>query len=338
MGTADTGIALACDVASALLATSVDGLEPVGGGRNSRVFRVRSRRGDFALKQYPAREQDPRDRLGTEVTTLRIMEGQGFSDVPRVVGAEPARGFAAFTWIDGDRVGAVGDDDIDQACAFLARVHALRLLPALPTGRLASEACLSGAEIERQLAMRVAALAGAAADAPELQAFLTERFAPAHDRLLVLARQRIEAAQLDFAAPLPQDRRSLVPADFGFHNTIRRPSGALAFIDFEYFGWDDPVKLTADVLFHPGMPLGPDQSERFRTHATRIFGNDDAFGARLDAYLPLFALRWALIVLNEFLPHRWKLRQLAGTTQSLDEIKRRQLALAHKLTAQAQAA
>ena len=338
MDMADTGIALARDVAGSLLATVVDDLEQVGGGRNSRVFRVRCQRGSFALKQYPSLEDDPRHRLQTEVEALRLMERQDFADVPRVVAADPARGFAAFTWIGGSPVGAVGERDIDQACEFLARVHALRRAPVLALDRLASEACLSGAEIERQIAARTTALAVPANETPELQVFLGREFASAGGRLVERAKRMAGDAGFGFATPLVQSRRSLVPSDFGFHNAIRRPDGSLAFIDFEYFGWDDPVKLTADVLFHPGMPLDARQRARFRTHAERSFGDDAQFEARLDAYLPLFGLRWALIVLNEFLPQRWRLRQAAGTTATWDEVKRRQLALARRLVAQAEAA
>ena len=70
---------------------------------------------------------------------------------------------------------------------------------------------------------------------------------------------------LDFITELAQEKRSLVPADFGFHNSLRQGDGSLAYVDFEYFGWDDPVKLTADILLHPGVPLGAAQRERFRS-------------------------------------------------------------------------
>ena len=43
------------------------------GGRNSRVYRVDSGGATYALKQYPPREFDPRDRLATEVGALRLM-------------------------------------------------------------------------------------------------------------------------------------------------------------------------------------------------------------------------------------------------------------------------
>ena len=142
------------------------------------------------------------------------------------------------------------------------------------------------------------------------------------------AKVKIGAADLDFADDLPQEWRSLVPSDFGFHNSLRRKDGSLAFVDFEYFGWDDPVKLTADFMLHPGSILAPQQRRRFRQAAESLYREDPTFAARLGAYLPLFALRWVLILLNEFIPERWQRRVLAGANENWSEAKATQLALA----------
>jgi hypothetical protein len=214
--------------------------------------------------------------------------------------------------------------DIDQAAAFLAALHALRHDDAAAGLPPASEACLSGREIVRQLHARLDALE--AADDPGLRAFLGGPFA---DRLAGLV--SAGNAPAGFESDLPPEWRSPVPSDFGFHNAMRQADGALAFFDFEYFGWDDPVKLTADVMLHPGTALGPSLRLRFRRAAEAVYGADPEFGARFEAYYPLFGLRWALILLNEFLPNRWRQRVAAGAAEDWAEAKRRQLAKAQDL-------
>ena len=57
--------------------------------------------------------------------------------------------------------------------------------------------------------------------------------------------------QLRFASA----HRALSPSDFGLHNALRTKDGQLRFIDFEYFGWDDPVKLVSDTAIQPGSSL-----------------------------------------------------------------------------------
>jgi hypothetical protein len=53
----------------------------------------------------------------------------------------------------------------------------------------------------------------------------------------------------------------------------------------------------------------------------------------LSVYLPLFGCRWALIMLNEFIPELWRRRTLAGDSGSWSEAKTRQLGKAREFLA-----
>ncbi len=256
------GLTQAHEVVSSLVGASAEVEHLLGGGRNSRIYRVRSDTGEYALKQYPSRVDDPRDRLSTEVGALNLMERYNVDTVPRVVGVDRKRGFVLLTWIEGTAVTEIGDLDIDAAIVFLTAIHVLRSTPWAKEQPLAAEGCLSGVEIERQIDERVERLRRIANE-PELTEFLERTFRPAFAQERANARVKIAAAGLDFASDLPQEWRSLVPSDFGFHNSLRRKDGSLAFVDFEYFGWDDPVKLTADILLHPGRTLPPPQRAAF---------------------------------------------------------------------------
>lgn len=323
----DPALAQAAEVVRSLVGGAAEVTRLTTGGRNSRIWRVSSGGRAFALKQYPPRADDPRNRLATETDALRLMERFRIDTVPRVLGIDRERGFALLSWIEGIDVTEVGDRDIDAAVSFLSAIHALRTTPWAAEQPLASEACLCGAEIVRQIEARLGRLAGLDAE-PELVEFLGKSLQP-HIALAVSeARAHAAAAGLDFNTELPQEGRSLVPADFGFHNSLRRSDGSLAFVDFEYFGWDDPVKLTADILLHPGRPLPPRQRKRFRHAAQRLYGGEPGFAERLQACLPLFGLRWVLILLNEFIPERWQRRAMAGDTAGWSEAKSRQLARA----------
>jgi hypothetical protein len=323
----DEGLAQATDIACALVGGGAAALDRiVGGGHNSRIWRVQSATGVFALKQYPPRGNDGRDRLSTEVGALRLLERHRIGTVPRVVGVDDQRGYALLSWIDGSDVADIGDDDIDAAVEFLGAVHNLRTRPCAAAQPLAAEACLSGREIQRQVEERLARLRSLSPREDALIDFLEHTFAPEFAHWLAPARELAADGGFDFDDELPRERRSLVPSDFGFHNSLRRSDGSLAFIDFEYFGWDDPMKMTADILLHPGRPLPPVQRARFRRAATGLYGGDDpTFARRLSAYLPLVACRWVLILLNEFIPELWRRRTLAGEQGSWDAAKARQL-------------
>jgi hypothetical protein len=329
----DRALDQATQVARALVGGVVEVDPLVTGGRNSRIWRVRSGERTFALKQYPSRRDDLRDRLSTEVGALRLMERFNIESVPHVLGIDRERGYALISWIDGSEVTEVGNTDINAALVFLAAIHGLRAAPWAADQPPAAEACLCGGEIERQIKERLVQLRKTAPTDLELLDFIdnyvSARFATESGN----ARRQARAAGLAFDVELPQEWRSLVPSDFGFHNSLRRPDGSLAFLDFEYFGWDDPVKLTADILLHPGRPLKAPQRKRFRQAATQLYGGDPGFANRLSAYLPLFGLRWVLILLNEFVPERWQRRVLAGEIGSWSDVKARQLAHARAFIA-----
>jgi hypothetical protein len=329
---ADPSLTHAHDVVRGLLGQPADIERLSTGGRNSRIYCVRFAGKQFALKQYPSRKDDPRNRLATEVGALKLMERYRIDTVPRVIGVDEERGFSLLSWIEGTAVADLADADLDAAAAFLAAVHDLRGTLWAKEQPFAAEACLSGAEIERQIAERLTRLQNIA-DEPGLRDFLDTAFGPAFERGAAAAKADIAAGGLDFAADLPQEWQTLVPSDFGFHNSLRCQDGSLAFVDFEYFGWDDPVKLTADILLHPGRVLTTPQRRRFRQSAGRIYRGDPLFARRLNSYMPLFGLRWVLILLNEFIPERWQRRLLAGATESWAEAKASQLTRAKQFLA-----
>jgi hypothetical protein len=329
----DAGLLQANEVARKLVGSTAKVSRLLTGGRNSRIWHVRSGSSAFALKQYPARRDDDlRDRLATETGALRLMEHYQIDTVPRVVAVDNERGFALLSWIDGRDVVEIGDGDIDAAVTFLTAIHRLRATPWAAKQPHASEACLCGTEIVHQITTRLERLTCLSGE-PDLIDFLDGSLSPAIAKTSGEARVLAAAAGLDFGAELPHEWRSLVPSDFGFHNSVRRSDGSLAFLDFEYFGWDDPVKLTADMLLHPGRTLPVAQRARFRRSAELLYGQDSSFVQRLRVYLPLFGLRWVLILLNEFIPERWRGRALAGGGESWSGIKATQLAHAKEFFA-----
>jgi hypothetical protein len=305
-------------------------LSPVGGGRNSRVYRVDTSGGVFALKRYFSLENDRRDRLDVETGALRWMASHELDMVPRVVAVEVETGSVLLSWMGGSRPNELGPADVDQAIEFFRVLERLRRTAPLRGARLASEACLSGKELERQIRKRLSDLA-VLDDEPALRVFLREEFIGAFETALDRARRVFLSSKLSFEAELRPENRSLVASDFGFHNALRDDLGRLAFVDFEYFGWDDPAKLTSDTLLHPGTPMNCQLRSRLQSAAQELYGDDPNFSARCHAFYPLFALRWALILLNEFHPERWKRRLLAGRRGRWADVKRRQLSAARAM-------
>ena len=309
------------DLVARLAGTPVRSIAPGGRGGNNRLYRVEAEDGRiFALKSYPRTEGDRRDRLGAEFAALSFLKRNGVAQVPAALARDERSGHALYEWIEGEAVGDPGPSDLDGALDFAARLHDLRHAEGAGTLAWASEACTSGGELMAQVTARLERLRQVAADHPGLGAVLEDGIVPLIHRC---------GEALAFGALEPEGR-TLSPADFGFHNAIRRADGGLVFIDFEYFGWDDPVKLAVEFPLHPAMSLGEGLAAHWRRGIDRVYEDMPGYGPRRMAFQPLFAARWALIVLNEFLPERWARRRAAGEDDAV-AARARQLTKARDL-------
>ncbi len=151
---------------------------------------------------------------------------------------------------------------------------------------------------------------------------------------LAAAMDQYAAAGMDFDVDIGSSQRLLSPSDFGFHNALRRTQGRIVFVDFEYFGWDDSVKLLSDFLLHPGMTLSEPLRQRFFKGYSAIFGESDSdFTARFAALYPLYGLCWCLIMLNEYLPDFMARRAAAAGGLDSDTVRSAQLGKASRMLA-----
>lgn len=273
------------------------------GGRNSRVFRVDCADGEpVAVKAYFRSARDRRDRMGGEFRALQLLQSEGVRKVAAPLAADDEQHIAIYEFIEGAHFAPteIAPLDIRQAVAFLGALKRIATGHAADHFPPASEASFSIEAIFENLDVRFAALGRAAVHEPALAQFLRDEFVPFRTRAETWCCDFCRAEKIDPSQEIARDARTLSPSDFGFHNTLRRPNGELAFLDFEYFGWDDPAKTVSDFVLHPGMELAPSLKQQFFAGALEVFSGSPKFAARVRAVYPLFALKWATILLNEF--------------------------------------
>jgi hypothetical protein len=307
------------EAAIRLAKANVTAVVPANAGANSRLYRIDTEGGPIALKSYPSRANDQRRRADVEWQTLTFLRANGVSAVPEPLAHDPDVQFLLMEWIEGRAVADTTAADIANAADFVAQIFALSAHPDAEKFSAASEACLSPNTIINQIQNRLQFFGPESGLAP----WLDGTFLPAFEQ----ARQ----PALQTGSVLPVGLRRLIPADFGFHNAIRQNDGRLRYIDFDYFGWDDPVKLAADTYLHPAMDLTRNDAGQFVTRMAQALPDDAAFIERFNHQLMLYALRWALIVLNPFRIDR--LHELPAEDQARAELRNSRLGLAEKLIA-----
>ena len=285
----------------------------VEGRGNSKIFRVETSQGSIALKVYPDLAVDNRLRRNAEWQALKFLQHNKLP-VPKPVQTDAELNWSLIEWIDGSPADPQNQVHLGQAATFIQNLNqASRAVSSGSVFGLATEACLNPSLIENQINNRLAALKLVKDSA--LRDFVDNSVSPTLVRTIERSRRLMVA---NYDVNLDQRFWTLSPSDFGLHNAIATPQGDLVFFDFEYFGWDDPVKLTADVCLHPGMSLDENAQQYWISKAKRLFADDPNFGVRLNALYPLYAIRWALIMLNEYRTDKIKNRLNAQSRMQTD--------------------
>jgi aminoglycoside phosphotransferase (APT) family kinase protein len=283
------------------------------GGRNNRVFRVETRQGECLLKLYFRDPSDSRDRLGHEYGFLEACHGVGIDALPKPLEKDSENGAALYEFIKGNRVEAVGTTEILLAAKFIEKINQHRenkMFRAIPH---AAEACFSFQEHVRSVDRRIERLSQMESDSNldrEARFWVEKELIPAWKKI----REQI-VRQKDLEKKLDQAMRILSPSDFGFHNSLRKKNGSLVFLDFEYAGWDDPAKLVCDLANQPDRPLSLLEAEPFSSSLVEWLGARDFWRSRFRTLAPLYQVKWACIVLNDFLPFGRNRRKFQETQE-----------------------
>ncbi len=299
------------------------------GGGNSQIVQLcleSDKR--LALKVYA----DEPNRIKAEYEAFSLLAKCGEKRIPKGVQRDDRWNMALYEWVDGEVIQCPDSKDVNDALDLLSRFHKWRVAPDFRAFPNASASIFSGQELERQVIQRLAILRHNAGDFPMLSEYLDNELVPEIDKQIQKTKSRWSI--LAYEAVVPRSERTLSPSDFGFHNALRNREGHLIFLDFEYFGWDDPAKLVGDFLLHPAMNLSIELKREWICGAKKIYG--PLMHERLIQLLPLLGLCWCLLLLNEFRRDLWVRRKRAAGAAYRDRssILKTQLGKSHELLSQ----
>jgi len=294
----------------------------LGQGRNSRVHRVQSGGEEVVIKEYYREGHEHSPRQEREYRALSFLWGAGIRSIPEPIGNDFERGILVMSLLPGIPAlqSVLCVDDAMTATAFLGELRGLSAHPRAAELDDASDAAFSLGDLLRILEARVEALENLPSAESDAHAAAAELVA---GPLVVSFRNAAAAARKRVhAEPIPREARTLSPSDFGFHNAVRTPEGGLCFVDFEHFGWDDPAKTIADFVLHPGMDSSRELRKAFTEDLLQRFSSSDgALGERTLSLGPLYAVKWATILLNEFLPRSAARRSFAASDTTGDKAR-----------------
>jgi len=245
---------------------TLEGIRQLGGAGNNRVYRLSfSDKPPLIAKFYKTDRKDRRNRLHHEWSFLSLIHGQTSHAVPRPMIKDDQTGLGIYALLEGApiRPGTpVVAEYWEQCIAFLKHIQSLRATQAAQALPDAAEACLSlqsylgDVQKRRDRWLEKAQLGGLDThSAAWIENELEDTYQ--HIAYLCIGSPR-------FKQRISREQQILSPSDFGLHNAIRMQDGRLGFVDFEYAGWDHPLKALHDFLNQPRIPLPGAMREAIR--------------------------------------------------------------------------
>lgn len=323
-------------LAQAVLGTHDADGSALNGGANNRVYRFKSSSSETILKAYHQSSSDERDRFSAEQNFYNLLQAVEMPSTPAPLAWDAENRLCAMSVVSGCKLapGEVTDSAVIQCIEWLIKLQGFRGHPLAERIQPAADACFSISAhlslVERRVNRLLAASSSMAHG--EFTDFVQNDLLPHVTKLSSEIRARAGASSDE---PFVQEHRILSPSDFGFHNAIRGIDGKFWFLDFEYAGWDDPVKLLCDFFCQPQIPVSLEYAPEFVRALEEAVG-EKSIGQRFKQLLPLHAAKWSCILLNEFLPSEANRRLFAGVKLTLSEMRSVQLEKARRMLAVSQ--
>ena len=309
--------------------------QPSGG--NNKVFILEiNGTPKYVLKHYFRHVSDPRDRFRTEWTFLEYARDAGVSCVPKSIVCDPERGITIFEYIKGHKVLAeqLSGNHISQLIDFFESLNKKTDSNNLKHLSNASDSCFSMRDHLECVNRRINRLLQIDKESEingSAYHFIRYDLIPLWEKIQTGILNQGKKGIFKIDETLADRDICISPSDFGFHNAIQTDAGRVFFIDFEYAGRDDPVKMICDFFCQPEVPIPHSYLPMFSTRVLGRLDNPKPHYQRLEMLLPVHTIKWCCIILNEFLPVGRARRMFANQEINIDEIKQKQLKKAKNL-------
>jgi len=279
-------------------------IKKLTGGRNNRVWQVKANGMKWIVKQYFNDPEDTRERQRAEYVFSRYMWDMGSTQVPCPFIYEEETGMTLFEYIPGNKIFPVEvcPQYLLQVIDFVQVMNHEKYRGQAMYLPAASESCFSLSEHIHCIEIRIKRLEFVDKETAlggEVKRFIQTTLVPCWEE----RKHKVESSLSPsvFYKTLNVSERCVSPSDLGFHNALLEESGKLKFIDFEYAGWDDPAKLSCDFFCQPEIPVPVEWFELFVQGITDRLPNSGEHLNRAKMLFPLYRIKWACILLNEFL-------------------------------------
>lgn len=257
-------------------------IQNVTNGVNSNVYIIDKK---FVLKFYRTDNNIP-TRLQREVYALELFSKNSIHNVPQVIGYSEKLNCSLLTLLEGHRISEFRSELIDQFEDFYKSILNLNENKS-NINFLSIDSCLELKDLILQVEDRIFKLES------EQDKYLDNTLHILKD-MFYITYSRVNEKYYNSLSP------EFSVVDFGINNVILNNT-KLSFIDFEFFGIDNPIHLISDCIAHPANNLVLEDQLILSNKLCNCHKNAEEIKFAFNGTNILFDIKWCLIMLNPFL-------------------------------------
>lgn len=291
---------------------------------NNQILKCQDSRGLYVIKKYYSSASMKNNRGETEFSSLNYMYSNGISNIPQPILSNGQS--AVYSFMLGSPLKTTPKNWTNiakQLISFLASLKKLSDITDLDKLSNATDSRTRLSDYFSKIDERLKKIQEGVikrSEFSEAKSFIDSELIPYKEKLFANILNQINNENLSLELVFPKEEKILSPSDFGLHNCLVTDEGHVNFIDFEYFGWDDPVKLLADFIFHAGHEVPNTFKEYLYNEFMSLFQNKSNLVKRFHIVSKLIEFEWILIVLNVLDPQKLERRIFANPNTKIDTL------------------
>lgn len=251
----------------------------------------------FVIKFY---RKDERNRLDREFRACTFLKENKFS-VPQALVRNNDFNFGVYSFEYGERRLAVDlpEDEILKMVDFVVHLQDFASNKIKERFDIGVYAALSSHEVLSKSIFRVQKIEEAMHQGKlhrKVSGFL--KTSGMLEEVSRLSRVRMKK-WIDMSWKIKKKDQRLSPRDFGVHNALFRENEEPCIVDFENFGWDDPLECVVNFVNHDtSLDLSSEAKNRIVSYYAERMSLSEKEKQRLDLLRDMSSIRWIAIYLQ----------------------------------------
>ncbi len=277
---------------------SISDYKIINKGTNSLVIKLVHSDSQYSiLKIYPNFSEDKRNRLQNELNFLKFLQANNIKNIPTVYYSNPNSNFTILSWIEGSKLHSSENINLEEIANFIYLINDSKLKK-LDLIQYASEANFN---IEQTIKL-INQIAQNKLNELKKYSEKNDFYNWFNNFLIKDIYLTFEEVEDNFLTENYnyEDKKIISQSDVGFHNILlENKCKNLFFIDFEYAGWDNPMKFISDWILQPDSFFPEQKPLEFFQPLVNSVILDPNWKSNIKPYLLLYRLRWCLIISNK---------------------------------------